>query len=715
MAGRQARNRPVDTVRSTAAGRGGLTAIDRYSPSSLSLQEWTAARAPALNAIRMTKPKSASTALGDLSRLCTFLSLSPNWGHKSIPDLQGLITEVAIARHDRQLAERGLSDSSRHQARGALHRVARAYRGSPPRMRKSAGMRGVAYILHPDQVADLVRRAHGPPGGHDALVLCAQIGAGLSVERVCDLQPDDIDPAGGTIRSRDTVQGVLADAMPFLDQARAELQHAGGPDRQSLLPDALARPSWILMHLQEGTPIAVVNHASIGATGLGLRRHELEQLLPHLRRPALDSIEANASSQWWRTVPADLLTAVKALTSAPTVTGPEVPTPLSPSSPTPASPRRRTSRASALRAAKQAHAEAQSRRDPVQLETELTQLPGWQSLPTDLQAKISHYRPQRVPRKDWTDVEPIARRLMALRLINRNQAQEPTPMHKVNVIGSHLAPYLVWVRQNLEHHGLPELALLCLEEATLDRYTDECLTGMPRGTVATRRSEIRGALRCARPGTQPQRLQYRPVRPPYLAAEAAYHVRLAKNQPTASRRRAIAFIVAAGYGAGLDGRDMSSIRARDIFTIDLPNGDAAVLIRVGGDRPRTVVVRAEYQDLLLYAVALHAQEGRSHNGLMLGRLPGRRNVTTPAFERLVTADGGDVVIEVPRLRSTWLVSHMSAVVPLGALLAAAGLRSARALTDLLPYTHVPDEAECLSLLRGRPGMLALDPEDGSVA
>lgn len=414
-------------------------------------------------------------------------------------------------------------------------------------------------------------------------------------------------------------------------------------------------------------------------------------------------------------MPADLLTAVKALTMTPTVTGPEVPIALSPSSQSPASSPRRISRAAALRAAKQAHAEAQRHRDPVHLETELADLPGWQDLPPDVRQKVLDYRPLRIARKDWAQIEAIARRLMALRLIVRARAQEPTTVRKVNVIGSHLAPYLVWARHHVEHQGPPELALLCLQEATLDRYTDQCLTGMPRSSVATRRSEIRGALLAARPGPHPQRLQYRPVRPPYLAGEAAYHARLARNQPTASRRRGIAFIVAAGYGAGLDGRDMSVVRARDIFTVELPDGDQAVLIRVRGDRPRVVVVRADYQDLLLFAVALHAEEGHSRNSLMLGRLPGRRNVTNPVLERLVTADGRDVVIEVPRMRSTWLTGHMSSAVPLGALLEAAGLRSARALTDLLPYTRVPSHNECVRLLRGRPGMLEIDPEEGSVA
>lgn len=264
------------------------TAIDRYCPSSLTPQEWMAARAPALAAIRLTKPTSASTGLSDLSRLCAFLSFSADWDHHSIPDLQAVITEAAIGSNDRQLEERGLSMSSRHQARGALHRVARAMQGGPPRMRNTSRMRGVAYILHKDQLADLAHRGHWHAHGYDALVLCAQVGTGLSAEVAADLDPGDLDPAKGTIRVHGTLLGVLANTVPFMRQARAELQNQGQPKPEDLLPDLLARPLWILTHLAAGTPITVVNHASLAATGLGLRRHELEQLLPHLERPPLD-------------------------------------------------------------------------------------------------------------------------------------------------------------------------------------------------------------------------------------------------------------------------------------------------------------------------------------------------------------------------------------------------------------------------------------------
>ncbi|HVB51341.1 MAG TPA: hypothetical protein VND89_06365, partial [Acidimicrobiales bacterium] len=55
--------------------------------------------------------------------------------------------------------------------------------------------------------------------------------------------------------------------------------------------------------------------------------------------------------------------------------------------------------------------------------------------------------------------------------------------------------------------------------------------------------------------------------------------------------------------------------------------------------------------------------------------------------------------DAARLRSTWLVACMSAPVPLGALLRASGLRSARSLVDLVGYCPEPDEAQVVAVLR----------------
>ena len=65
----------------------------------------------------------------------------------------------------------------------------------------------------------------------------------------------------------------------------------------------------------------------------------------------------------------------------------------------------------------------------------------------------------------------------------------------------------------------------------------------------------------------------------------------------------------------------------------------------------------------------------------------------------VTATNAEhVSIDTYRLRSTWLVALMCSPLPLACLLAAAGLRSARTLTDLLPHCPDPDATDVEILL-----------------
>ncbi len=55
-----------------------------------------------------------------------------------------------------------------------------------------------------------------------------------------------------------------------------------------------------------------------------------------------------------------------------------------------------------------------------------------------------------------------------------------------------------------------------------------------------------------------------------------------------------------------------------------------------------------------------------------------------------------------RLRSTWLVTHLSTGTRLPELARAAGLRGVTVLSDLLSLVPALDEAEALQMLRGRP-------------
>jgi hypothetical protein len=122
-------------------------------------------------------------------------------------------------------------------------------------------------------------------------------------------------------------------------------------------------------------------------------------------------------------------------------------------------------------------------------------------------------------------------------------------------------------------------------------------------------------------------------------------------------------------------------------------------VRVDGSSSRTVIVRAQYETLLREALAFHFAEGRSKTDLLYGTSSDRKHATTNVLSRAKTAAGTGVDIDPARLRSTWLVACMSADVPLGALLRASGLRSARTLVDLLPYCSTPSDESVHAVLQ----------------
>ena len=111
------------------------------------------------------------------------------------------------------------------------------------------------------------------------------------------------------------------------------------------------------------------------------------------------------------------------------------------------------------------------------------------------------------------------------------------------------------------------------------------------------------------------------------------------------------------------------------------------------------MVRAEVEALLREALDAHALARRGTATPLHGVKPDRRNGANRVASRAVTATGTGVDVDVARLRATWLVACMSAPVPLGALLHAAGLRTPRTLADLLAHCPPPDPLAVAAVLR----------------
>ena len=348
------------------------------------------------------------------------------------------------------------------------------------------------------------------------------------------------------------------------------------------------------------------------------------------------------------------------------------------------------SRSAAVRVARATHAEREAARasgphGPV----EVGELP---EIDPVIAAAVAAFRPHRFSDANWDLVANTTRHLAT--------AYEPPSVGWVRTQMGILARFGLWVATRPSRPTPTEMLRPdeLLETGLVEAYLAGPVATSPDSTRATTRSVLRRALRRLAPGSAPQGFSHQPVQPPYTPLECASLVRLARNQPTATLRRGLSAVVALGLGAGLSSSEQRGVTPASIVEGEL-GGTPALFVTVGGAAPRTVVVRAQYEELLREALELHRRAGRKSTDPLYGLSVTRHNVTAPVTQRAKTALGTGVEVDPARLRSTWIVAVMSAPVPLGALLRASGLRSARTFVDLLAYCPSPDETAVAAILR----------------
>lgn len=244
------------------------------------------------------------------------------------------------------------------------------------------------------------------------------------------------------------------------------------------------------------------------------------------------------------------------------------------------------------------------------------------------------------------------------------------------------------VRKHCTH--IAELAMYAIQRAValergtvfttdlIDEYLRLGMAGAGDSLRAERRRRLLALATAVNPGpTAPARMTpigHRAIKPPYTPAELAVIARVCRTQPTEAKRRDLSVVVTLGAGAGLD-----SVDFRGVYTDHIDDlGEQGIQVHVQDPRPRIVPVRRPLEDLLRSAV-----QGRRSGELLLGEKADRRNTAARAVENAALYNVPH--IEPARLRATWLADLMTDTVPIGLLLQAAGLRSARTLVDLMPH------------------------------
>lgn len=238
--------------------------------------------------------------------------------------------------------------------------------------------------------------------------------------------------------------------------------------------------------------------------------------------------------------------------------------------------------------------------------------------------------------------------------------------------------------------GLPLDVEIVLDPDTVERFIAVGLVGDP--SRATYRAVLRrvGPRLTKRAPWQPRpaAVARRQVAPPYSRLELGQLMEDAALQPTSNRVRAARALLALGAGAGLDGRWVARVTAADVDRVD-----GIVMVSVGEPSARRVPVLGGWdEDVLDLATNARGEflvGGRSTSKNRAGALAAWLEVGL-----------GHPKFSASRLRSTWLVTHLTLGTRLPELAAAAGLQCVTVLSDLLRYVPAISEAEAARMLRG---------------
>ena len=291
---------------------------------------------------------------------------------------------------------------------------------------------------------------------------------------------------------------------------------------------------------------------------------------------------------------------------------------------------------------------------------------------------IDRYVPRDLDAETWQAVRPF--------VVDTVRRFAPDGVESCRDRLTALAVYAAWARER--GYELSRRSLLDVDH--IEAFTESADLG--RWAAANYRSRLRGITAKLNPsgaGAQGSKaLEHQAVKPPYSAREVAAIVRIASTQPSRTLGRQLQVCVGLGLGAGLDSVDLKPLRGRHL----VDRGEGGIRVDVPGSRARTVWVRHSFETLVRGGL-----EGITPGRLLLGKDAARRNVAARIFEN-AAIHGNAPRFEQSRMRTTWLATLLVAGVPLPVIMDAAGLRSARTLTDLLPHLELIEEPA--QLLRG---------------
>jgi len=303
---------------------------------------------------------------------------------------------------------------------------------------------------------------------------------------------------------------------------------------------------------------------------------------------------------------------------------------------------------------------------------------------------IARFRPITIADATWQEIAPVVRLAVTY--------YDPPKSCARNVM-SVLAKYAEFLHTRPRPSGSGPLRVEDLvQEANIRWWKDVSYPSeRSRSTAA---SYLNGLARKATGREKPTDIA-RDGQEPYTLWEATEVRRALLYQKGDGLNRASCFLGACCLGAGLNSRDLRPLRARDIAERTLSDGTVVFVITVTAKgREREAVVMRQYEPMMRRALDLHAELGRGRDDLVLGVDEERAAIAYPVLARVALyGEAKKIRLDVNRMRATWMVSAMSAPIPLIDLLHAAGVQSARMFVALTAYCPKPDPDHVEHLVR----------------
>lgn len=295
-----------------------------------------------------------------------------------------------------------------------------------------------------------------------------------------------------------------------------------------------------------------------------------------------------------------------------------------------------------------------------------------------IQSYIDSYTPRNIDTAVWEAIRPF--------VVDTLYRYAPQHLEAGRQRLTALAAYAAWAHER----GLEVTRDRLLGTDLIETFTASAELGTT--AAANYRSRLRGVThRLNEAGAASPvvaRHAHQAVKQPYTAAEVAAVVRIANTQPSASAGRQLKVCVGLGLGAGANSTDLKPLRGRDVTD----RGTQGISVRFTNNTVRTVWVRRRFEAMVRAGI-----DGVRAGELLLGKNAARRNVAAKVFGHAHILDSAPH-FEQSRMRTTWLATLLNDGVPLPVIMDAAGLDSARALTDLVLYLDI--DSTDRTLLRG---------------